>query len=191
MDTPGETQEKRAARSTRQRHCSTVCTMRSKRFRQATEKEKKLCQGRPLANMPGYLVQGYSGRPLRWSNIGLGCNDIPTAANRKRKGQRYNKVIISIRVPRCSYWRRRCRFRGGPIRAALKRLNCSIVTPGKTTALSASSTSLFLRRISAALSSSFLHAAMNLRPPSITVSHHVPGSRAATVQSPSIPNTRM
>ena len=80
----------------------------------------------------------------------------------------------------------------GPIKAALKRLSCPAVTPGAMGALSASSASLFFRRTSAALSSSVLHAAINVRPPSITTSHHLPGSNA-TVFHPStspIPNSR-
>ena len=57
--------------------------------------------------------------------------------------------------------------------------------------LSASSSCLLLQRTSTALSSSVLHVAINVRPPSITTSHHLPGSNA-TVFNPSpfpIPNS--
>ena len=77
--------------------------------------------------------------------------------------------------------------RDGPSSAALKRLNCPTVTPDATTTLFASSASLFLCRVIAALSSSFLHPAINLRPPSMTVSSHASRSRAATCQSPLMP----
>lgn len=59
----------------------------------------------------------------------------------------------------------------------MKRLYCPAVTPG-TMVLSAASGSLFWRR-SAALSSSFLHEAINVRLLSITISHHFPQSYAA------------
>ena len=93
------------------------------------------------------------------------------------------------------YWSSRRRFGGpwsGPIKAALKRRNCPAVTPGATVTLSAASASLFLRRDSAAFSSSFLHAAMNLRLPSVTISNHLPGSNAAVLHPslPPIPNIR-
>ena len=37
----------------------------------------------------------------------------------------------------------------------------------------------------------FLHAAMNLRPPSVTVSTHTSASNAVVFQSPAMPNARM
>ena len=58
----------------------------------------------------------------------------------------------------------------GPINAAaVKRLKLTTVTPGATSTLSASSASLFLYRCSDSYSSSFTHAAINLKPPSRTV----------------------
>ena len=92
-----------------------------------------------------------------------------------------------------SYWSSSRRFKGardGPSSAALKRLNCPTVTPDAATTLSASSDSLFLYRVIAALSSSSLHPAINLRPPSMTVSSHAPRSSAAAFQSPSMPKAR-
>ena len=53
-----------------------------------------------------------------------------------------------------SYWSSRRRFkdaRDGPSSAALRRLNCPTVTPDAITTLSASSASLFLCRVIAAL----------------------------------------
>ena len=91
-------------------------------------------------------------------------------------------LFMSMGVFGVSYWSsRRRRFKGagdGPSSAALKRLNFPTVTPDATTTLSASSASLFLCRVIAALSSSFLHLAINLRPPSMTVSSHAPRSSA-------------
>ena len=72
----------------------------------------------------------------------------------------------------------------GPIKAALQRLSCLAVTPGAMGIFPASSASLFIRRTSADLFSSFLHVALNVRPPSITISQHLPGSNA-TVFYPS------
>ena len=53
------------------------------------------------------------------------------------------------------------RLGGGPIKAALKHLSCPAVTPGAMGVLSASFASVLFRRTSAALSSSFLHVAIN------------------------------
>ena len=79
----------------------------------------------------------------------------------------------------------------GPISAALKRLKLATVTPGATSTLSASSTSLFLCRCSDAFSSSFTRAAINLQPLSPTVLYQTPGSSAAAVlQFPVMPNSR-
>ena len=92
-----------------------------------------------------------------------------------------------------SYWSSRRRFKGardGPSSAALKRLNYPTVTPDATTSLSASSASLFLCRVIAALSSSSLYPAINLRPPSMTLSSHAPRSSAATFQSPPMRKAR-
>ena len=50
--------------------------------------------------------------------------------------------------------------------------------------------SLFWRCL-AASTSSFLHAAMNLRPPSVTVSTHTSAFKAVAFQSPAMPNARM
>ena len=75
-----------------------------------------------------------------------------------------------------SYWSSRRRFKGardGPSSAALKRLNCPTVTLDATTC-----------RVIAALSSSSLHPAINLRPPSMTVSSHAPRSSAAAFPVP-------
>ena len=44
---------------------------------------------------------------------------------------------------------------------------------------------------SSLLSSSLLHAAMNLRPPSVTYSIHTPASNAVAFQSLAVPNARM
>ena len=52
----------------------------------------------------------------------------------------------------------------GPINAALKRLKLATVTPGATSTLSASSSSLFLCRCSDAFSSSFTHALSRYSP---------------------------
>ena len=78
----------------------------------------------------------------------------------------------------------------GPINAALKRLKLATVTPGATSTLSASSASLFLCRCSDAFSSSFTHAAINLQPPPRDALSQVPGSSAAVLQSPVMPNSR-
>ena len=51
--------------------------------------------------------------------------------------------------------------------------------------------SLFSWRCLAACASSFLHAAMNLRPPSVTVSTHTSAFNAVAFQSPAMPNARM
>ena len=51
--------------------------------------------------------------------------------------------------------------------------------------------SLFSWRCLAASTSSFLHAAMNLRPPSAIVSSHTSASNAVAFQSPAVPNARM
>ena len=52
--------------------------------------------------------------------------------------------------------------------------------------------SLFSWRCLAASTSSFLHAAMNLRPPSATLStHHTSASSAVAFQSPAMPNARV
>ena len=70
----------------------------------------------------------------------------------------------------------------GLINAALKRLKLATVTPSATLTLSASTASLFLCRCSDAFSSSFTHAAINLKPSSCTVlcytMYHTPGSSA-------------
>ena len=47
---------------------------------------------------------------------------------------------------------------------------------------------LFSWRCLAASTSYFLHAAMNLRPPSVTVSTHISPSNAVAFQSPAMPN---
>ena len=52
-------------------------------------------------------------------------------------------------------------------------------------------TSLFSWRCLATSTSSFLHAAMNLRPPSATVSTHSSAFNAVAFQSPVLPNARM
>ena len=51
--------------------------------------------------------------------------------------------------------------------------------------------SLFSWRCLAASTSSFLHAAMNLRPPSVTASTHSSAFSAVAFQSPTMPNARM
>ena len=51
--------------------------------------------------------------------------------------------------------------------------------------------SLFSWRCLAASTSSFLHAAMNLHPLSVTVSIHTSASKAVAFQSPAMPNARM
>ena len=51
--------------------------------------------------------------------------------------------------------------------------------------------SLFSWRCLASSTSSFLHAAMNLRPPSVTVLTHTPACNAVAFQSPVMPNARM
>ena len=51
--------------------------------------------------------------------------------------------------------------------------------------------SLFSWRYLAASTSSFLHAAMNLRPPSVTVSTHTSAFNAVAFQFPGMPNARM
>ena len=51
--------------------------------------------------------------------------------------------------------------------------------------------SLFSWRCLAASTSSFLHAAMNLRPPSVTVSTHTSAFKAVAFQCPAMPNVRM
>ena len=48
--------------------------------------------------------------------------------------------------------------------------------------------SLFSWRCLAASTSSFLHAAINLRPPSVTVSTHTSAFKAVAFQSPAMPN---
>ena len=78
----------------------------------------------------------------------------------------------------------------GPINAALKHLKLATVTPGATSTLSASSVPLFLYRCSGAFSSSFTHAAINLQPLSRTVLYQTPGSSAAVLHSPVMPNSR-
>ena len=50
---------------------------------------------------------------------------------------------------------------------------------------------LFSWRYLVASTSSFLHAAMNLRPPSVTVSTHTSTFNAVAFQSPAMPNARM
>ena len=51
--------------------------------------------------------------------------------------------------------------------------------------------SLIYWRCLAASTSSFLHTAMNLRPPSVTVSTHTSAFNAVASQSPAMPNARM
>ena len=51
--------------------------------------------------------------------------------------------------------------------------------------------SLFSWRCLAASTSYFLHAAMNLRPPSVTVSTHTSAFNFVAFQSPAMPNARM
>ena len=51
--------------------------------------------------------------------------------------------------------------------------------------------SLFSWRCLAASASFFLHAAMNLRPPSVTVSTHTSAFNAVAFQSPAMPNARI
>ena len=51
--------------------------------------------------------------------------------------------------------------------------------------------SLFSWRCLAASTSYFLHAVMNLRPPSVTVSTHTSAFNAVAFQSPAMPNARM
>ena len=51
--------------------------------------------------------------------------------------------------------------------------------------------SLFSWRCLAASTSSFLHAAINLRPPSVTVSTHTSAFNTVAFQSPAIPNAQM
>ena len=51
--------------------------------------------------------------------------------------------------------------------------------------------SLFSWRCLGASTSYFLHAAMNLRPPSVTVSTHTSALNAVAFQSPAMPNARM
>ena len=51
--------------------------------------------------------------------------------------------------------------------------------------------SLFSWRCLAASTSSFLHAAINLRPPSVTVSTHTSAFKAVAFQSPAMLNVRM
>ena len=51
--------------------------------------------------------------------------------------------------------------------------------------------SLFSWRCLAASTSSFLHAAINLRPPSVTVSTHTSAFKAVAFQSPAMPNVQV
>ena len=51
--------------------------------------------------------------------------------------------------------------------------------------------SLFSWRSLAASTSSFLHATINLHPPSVTASTHTSASNAITFQPPAVPNARM
>ena len=51
--------------------------------------------------------------------------------------------------------------------------------------------SLFSWRCVAASTASFLHAAMNPRPPSVNVSSHTSAFNAVAFQSPAMPNARM
>ena len=77
-----------------------------------------------------------------------------------------SNIFMHMGVFGVSYWSSRRRFKGArdcPSSAALKRLNCPTVTPDATTTLSTSSASLFLCWVMAALSSSSLHLAINLR----------------------------
>ena len=102
----------------------------------------------------------------------------------------YNSVLSGFR-PRYRHSRRHLRSPWvGPINATLKRLKLTTVTPGATSTLSASSASLFLCRCSNAFSSSFTHPAINLQPPSRSVLYQTPGSSAAVLQSPVMPNNR-
>ena len=78
----------------------------------------------------------------------------------------------------------------GPINAALKRLKLATVTPDAISTLSTSSASLVFCRFSGAFSSSLTHATINLQPPSHTVLYQTPGSSAALLQSPAMPNNR-
>ena len=104
----------------------------------------------------------------------------------------------SFRTPysqgfRFLYRHSRCRLGSpsiGPINAVLKRLKLTTVTPGSTSTLSASSTSLFLCRCSDAFSYCFTHADINLQPPSRSVLYQTPGSSAAVLHSPIMPNSR-
>ena len=101
----------------------------------------------------------------------------------------YNAVLF--RVVRLPYRRsRRCLGNpwAGPINAALKRLKIAAQSlQVQPQPFSASSVS---RRFSDAFSSSLTHATMNLQPPSHTVLYQNPGSSAAVLQSPVMPNTR-
>ena len=78
-----------------------------------------------------------------------------------------------------------------PINATLKRLKLATATSGATSTLSASSAYLLLCWL---FSDDFFYfptnAAMNLQPRSHTVLCQTPGSSAAVLQSPVMPNTR-
>ena len=91
------------------------------------------------------------------------------------------------------YRHSRCRLRSpwnGPFNAALQHLSPDTVTPGATSTFPACSPSLFLCRYSGAFLPSFTYAAINLQPPPHTVLYQTPGSSAAVLQSPVMPNSR-
>ena len=68
---------------------------------------------------------------------------------------------------------------------------CKFYTPVCDNKFPSLVASLFSWRCLAASTSSFLHAAMNLRPPSVTVSTHTSAFKAVAFQSPAMPNARM
>ena len=74
-----------------------------------------------------------------------------------------------------------------PMSAALQNstLPCAMTTFPVSLLLS------FSCRCLAASTSSFLHAAVNLRPPSVTVSTYTPGSNAVAFQTPAMTNIRI
>ena len=74
------------------------------------------------------------------------------------------------------------------INAALKRLKHATFDRGATSTLSVSSAYFFLCRFSDVFSSSLPHAAIHLQPPSHTVLNQRPGSNAAVLQFPIMPN---
>ena len=104
----------------------------------------------------------------------------------------YNTALSGFSVFMLAEPRPLREFWFGPINAALKRLKLPTVTPGAASALSSSSVSLFVCRLSDAFSSFLAHAAINLEPPLHTglYLYQALGSSAVVLQSPVMPNNR-